>query len=365
MYIFTDRFKYNDPLNIVFLCGSRYRKTKTEKRNVLKKHLEDNVTNCHVIILEENFNFRNTTRSHLAYDDIFLFSLAHVEELASLFADSIIIIHETISTAAELGMFANNPAILKRICLLTPDPYSVEEEKVSSFIRLAFLQHSSPETTIGKHITFFPDTEIFLDSPKKSGYYTYFHNNSIGEHLSRNILSFVKRESTPQDIVFRKSQYNKPLKSEYSVDYSIDGTAASVNVYVHPNTLKLQLLSMFLLEDVQKEIKQNKKIAEHVSYIQSKYMKLLSDSIAYYSGKALADYSLAVSVKNTACTLRQAIGYFIYMLQAIDFVRMQVVNDKDLSSREICITNQLEALKEMLSPVITEQAPTAFGGLNL
>ena len=53
------------------------------------------------------------------------------------------------------------------------------------------------------------------------------------------------------------------------------------------------------------------------------------------------------------------------MLQAIDFVRMQVVDEEDLSSREICITNQLEALKETLSPAIKEQAPTAFGGLNL
>lgn len=365
MYIFTDRYQYNDPLNIVFLCGSRYRKNKTEKRNVLKQHLEDNVTNCHVIILEENFNFRNTTRSHLAYDDIFLYSLAHVEELASLFADSIIIIHETISTAAELGMFANNPALLKRICLLTPDPYSVEEEKVSSFIRLAFLQDRAPETTIGKHIMFYPDTELFLDSPKKSGYYTYFHNNSIGPHLSHNILSFVKRESVPQEIRFRKARYNKPFKSECSIDYSIDSTTASVNAHVHSNTLKLQLLSMFFQDDVLNEIKQAKKIAAHVSFIQAKYTQLLIDSIAYYSGNALADYSITISVKNTTCTLRQAIGYFIYMLQAMDFVRIQIVDEADLNSREICITNQLEALKEVLSSVITEQATTAFGGLAL
>ena len=365
MYIFTDRFQYNDPLNIVFLCGSRYQKSRTEKRNVLKQHLEDNVTNCHVIILEENFNFRNTTRSHLAYDDIFLYSLAHVEELASLFADSIIIIHETISTAAELGMFANNPALLKRICLLTPDPYSVEEEKVSAFIRLAFLQDRAPETTIGKHIMFYPDTELFFDSPKKSGYYTYFHNNSIGTHLSQNILSFVKRESVTQEIRFRKSRYNKPFKSECSVDYSIDSTSASINAYVHSNTLKLQLLSMFFQDDVLKEIKQAKKIAAHVSFIQAKYTQLLTDSIAYYSGNALADYSITISVKNTTCTLRQAIGYFIYMLQAMGFVRIQIVDEEDLSSREICITNQLESLKEVLSSVITEQVPTAFGGIAL
>lgn len=122
---------------------------------------------------------------------------------------------------------------------------------------------------------------------------------------------------------------------------------------------------MFLLEDVQTEIKQNKRIAEHVSYIQAKYTQLLTDSVAYYSGKALADYSLAISVKNTTCTLRQAIGYFIYMLQAIDFVRMQVVDEEDSRSREICITNQLEVLRATLSPAITELATTAFGGLNL
>ena len=139
----------------------------------------------------------------------------------------------------------------------------------------------------------------------------------------------------------------------------------TVVVYVHPSTLKLQLLSMFFQDDILKDIEQNKKISEHVSFFQAKYTQLLTDSIAYYSGRTLADYSLSISVKNTTCTLRQAIGYFIYMLQAMGFIHMLLVDEKDLSSREICITNQLEVLREILSPVITEQSTTAFGGLNL
>ena len=365
MYIFLDKFTYNDPLNIIFLCGSRYQKTTTEKRNILKEHLENNVTNCHVIILEENFHFRNTTRAHLAYDDIFLYSLAHVEELASLFADSIIIIHETISTAAELGMFANNPALLKKICLLTPDSYSVEEDKVSAFIRLAFLQEGAPETTIGKHVTFFPDIKRFLDSPEKSGYYTYFHNNAIGEHLSRNVLSFVQKESAPQEVKFHKLQYNKPLKNEFSVDYTIDSDTSSVSVYVHSNTLKMQLLSLLFQPEVQSEIGKNNKIAEHISFLQAKYTQILKDSIDYYSGKNITDYELSISMKNTQCTLRQAIGYFVYMLQAIDFVRMRQMDEKDPKSRKISITSSAEELKDTFSSVITESTTSAFGGLNL
>lgn len=106
----------------------------------MKEHIDGSTSNLHAIILEENFQFASTSKQYLSYDDIYLSGLAQIEQLASLYASKIIIIHETISTAAELGMFAIDPILAQKICLLVPDKVSIEEEKISGFIRLAFFR---------------------------------------------------------------------------------------------------------------------------------------------------------------------------------------------------------------------------------
>lgn len=365
MRIFIEKFLYDDPFNIVFLCGSRFSNNPREKRLVLKDHLESTIPNCRVIVLEENFAFRNTTKKYLAYDDIFLRSLAQVEELASLFSNSILIIHETISTAAELGMFANNSALLKKICLLTPDSYAVEENKVSAFIRLAFLQPDAPETHIGDHIIFYPDTEHFWDSPFKGGYYTYFHNDAIGENLSRKICSFLTRDNVTQEVHYAKCKYHTPRTDSFSIDYYVEEEAKTASIYVHPSVLKVQLLSLFLSPVFRTEIQNKKTISEHISYIQNMYKELIRNSVAFYSGYDFSGFTVSVDVKNTECTLRQAVGYYVYMLQAINLVCMEQADEEDMSIRRIQTTHEMDSFEKRFSSLIIEQPVTTFGGLGL
>lgn len=62
MLIFAENYSYDDPLNIVFLCGSHYsKKSKHDKRNILKEHIDGSTSNLHAIILEENFQFASTS----------------------------------------------------------------------------------------------------------------------------------------------------------------------------------------------------------------------------------------------------------------------------------------------------------------
>lgn len=91
MLIFAENYSYDDPLNIVFLCGSHYsKKSKHDKRNILKEHIDGSTSNLHAIILEENFQFASTSKQYLSYDDIYLSGLAQIEQLASLYASKII-----------------------------------------------------------------------------------------------------------------------------------------------------------------------------------------------------------------------------------------------------------------------------------
>ena len=141
MLIFAENYSYDDPLNIVFLCGSHYsKKSKHDKRNILKEHIDGSTSNLHAIILEENFQFASTSKQYLSYDDIYLSGLAQIEQLASLYASKIIIIHETISTAAELGMFAIDPILAQKICLLVPDRFQLRKKRFLALLGWPFFR---------------------------------------------------------------------------------------------------------------------------------------------------------------------------------------------------------------------------------
>ena len=187
MLVFRNNCSISNPFTIVFLCGSKYSPNNAkDKRIVLKKYIENNFSNARAIILEEHFVFRNGNKKYLAYDDIYLKGLAQVEELASLFASRVLIIHESISTAAEIGMFASNIETSGKVCLLVPDPFSIEEDKTGSFIKLSFLRKDAPQTKV-KLIRYYPDIEVHRFSENKSDYYTSFHKFCLQNYIFNQI----------------------------------------------------------------------------------------------------------------------------------------------------------------------------------
>ena len=104
-YIFKNKEEKNELYKFIFLCGSKYVKSDvSDKRNVLKKHLENINSSYRIIILEENFSF-SKSKIYLDYGDIYMRNLYDVEFLVSLLSDVIFIFHESISTGAEAGLF--------------------------------------------------------------------------------------------------------------------------------------------------------------------------------------------------------------------------------------------------------------------
>jgi len=367
MLVFANEFSYSDPLNIIFLCGAQYLKRggkkPREKRDILKKYLESTLERTNVIILEENFCFGKTTKNYLSYDDVFLKNLAQVEQLASLYANKIIIIHETISTAAEIGMFAINPTLSSKMCLLTPDDFSIEEEKVSGFIKLAFMNRETPESNIKKRIVFYPDIEVKRYSQYKSEYHTFFHNDEIGENLGNEITAFAKLNNVNKQVIFGSCSYGKPRLDSQIVNYHIDVETGAINVFVHIEALKIQLLSLFYLNDFKNEIHKSKHIKEHVKFICEKYKEILKNTAAYLAGVETNTFEIKVELKNSVCDLWQAVGYYLYILQAIQLVKMVQSGD---NADERCIepTQFLKVYEKEIKAMISIKKDTAFGRLS-
>lgn len=364
--LFKEKIQYIDPLNVIFLCGSKYApKSGKDKRFILKEFMSKDKDKYQTIILEENFVFAKSKKGYLAYDDIFLNNLTEVEKLASLYADKIIIIHETISTAAEIGMLAGENTLISKMCILVPDDISIEEDKMSSFIKLAFFNHYDKSTCKPTEIRYYPDVETHRSSKNKSEYHMFFHENKIGKNLGSEILKFVQKPKIEKVIKFEKILYNKPYADNSILSYSVDKDKKKVNVSICANILKIQLLSMFTIEKFRTAFRKEMPIKDHVTYIEDNYEDILLSTICNKEGLDFEKYSIQVKLTDiNSCDLRQAVGYFLYMLQAARLIGLEQISDGVNSSvRRIRISEQMELCIDSIKDYIYDESRTEFGGI--
>ena len=365
MLVFQELYEYHDPLNVIFLCGSSYEfGDETDKRNVLKAYIEKKLPTCQPIILEENFWFKKTNRKYFSYDNIFLKSLAQIEQLAALFAWKIIIVHESISTAAEIGAFAIDPVVAKKICVLVPDSIAIEEKKLSSFIRLAFFAKGSRDSNIGRKVTYYPDVEIIRKSPNKSEYYTYFHNGEIGEYLGYKINSFLKKSNAKSSFIIKKAPFGRLVNRTNVLSYVINHEAKEIEVSASPQILKAQIVSLFFQVKFRRSVRQAKMIHEHISFIEQYYLDIIRSTIEILSGDQVRGYKIKYKLQQTTCTVRQAIGYLIYMLQASRFITLEQTNE-NTEIRKMTLSMSLENCRDDLAGILYDVNQTTFARLNI
>lgn len=362
MYIFKEKYSIEKPLNIFFLCGSRFsRDNPRDKRIVLQNHIHSSIPNSRAIILEQNFDFRRSTKTRLSYDDIFLTGLGKIEQLTALYADRIVIVHESISTSAELGMFSVDPLLSEKICAIVPDTFSSEEDKVSGFLRLSFFKRNSTDNSVYL-LRYFPDREVYRFSENKSDYHYFFHNDCIGPILSSRLIHFLEKRENDSGMIV-KHRFGKCSQTEGYTNYRIDDMQKSISIVLSASALKNQLLSMLFCDDIYTELSIPKMIHEHVSYLQRLYTEIMQNTISHYEGVPLKDYSMEFEILHSPCEIRQAIGLFLYFLQAAGLISLIQGGSPDLSYRRVSITSSMKEYSRYYSSLIEEIKPSAFGRL--
>ena len=366
MRVYKESYCFTRPLTLAFLCGTKYDSAnEKDKRKILKKFLQSNISDCRALILEENFSFKRTTEKYLSYDEIFLKDLAQIEQMASLYADKIIVVHESLSTAAEIGVFASDPAVAPRVCILVPDENAIDENKVSGFIYLSFLADAVKKNKIGKEIRFYPDVKVHRISGEKSDYYTYFHNDEIGDTLGRKIIDFICFGKKERTIKFKQNKYRSHTTDPDNIDFFIDSENKEVKLYISANALKYQLISMIQLDDIEAELEKHKKIHGHVTYITHEIKKILLDTISSMCGYNLSSFNLTIKIKDdTACSFNQAIGLFLFMMQAIGGIKMEP-DSEDATLRNIKVANALRKYKSALSGYLYVKKESKYGKMRI
>lgn len=336
MYYYKESFNLPEFPMIVFLCGNKYSNTANDKRNVLKNHIIEKHPEYSVIILEEHFFFRKTNRDYLSYDDIMLTNLKQIEQLASAMSDKVIIIHETISTAAELGMFMSGQTPASKICLLVPESISIDERKVSGFINYAFFRRKKNSENICR-ITYYPDVQLLRKS-KDTGYYlTFFHNDCIGTNLDVQLERFFNRGQQKNDMVnIINNKFDRPSNNN-DIEYWIGKEEKSIHIYVSSLAFKVQMCALFNIKDVMSELRKHKKLHEHVSLLEKQYHMILINTISELSGVNTDGYNITIEFKGNTFSLREMVSYYLYMLQAASLISLIERDDEHPELRKVSI----------------------------
>lgn len=358
---FVNNVKYKNPYKIVFLCGSFYQENKSDKRLILKNFLKEKLSDCYPIILEENFFFKTNNVQYLAYDDIILKDLHVIEDLTAAYADKIFVIHESLSTAAEFGMFVTNEQINKKLCLIEADSESINNSKKSTFMDLAFFNKNS--NNVSKKIKYYPDVTLYKRSVEEIEYRVFFHDNTIGEYLGKEILKFVNIEEKQKIIKIKRNKFKK-IQQNDDIEYFIDAKKKELSIYVSTEILKFHILALMLCNStIRKSCRETRKIYEHANILGEEYIGTLFNTIITLAGKSIAEYKPKVFVKNSLNKLNSCIGYWLYLLQAMKLIMLEAPNKAIPSERKIVYSTELLDQETFFQKFIGDIS--AYGGIGV
>ena len=290
---------------LIFLCGSKYvGSNKSDKRNVLRKHLLEKSPLYRPIILEDNFIFSKKT-TFLAYGDIYMRNLYDVEFLVSLLSDAILIFHESISTGAEAGLFLGEHSNKNKTCLIVPNKEAVEEDKLGAFLRLSFFKG---ENSV-KQITYYPSIQNNITSVNLRNLHTSFVNNSVGEVLSKKILDFIgnkKKSLSGQGFSLYCSKDKRQLTAKITSEKILLCVAAMMSKDFLAEKLFNKKLTM---QEAINIIKEEMKKLIIWTYEERKYFKFETNP--------------KVCFKNKFVTIEKVIGMSLYLFSAAEFIEIR------------------------------------------
>ena len=362
-YIFQSGYSFDNDLNFIFLCGSHFnKKSDVDKRKILKEKIKSQSEEYCPIILEENFSLKGSNKNYLGYDDIFLNDLSDIEILMSVFSKAIFIIQDSYSTSAELGSFAVNKHIRPKIGVICPDPNSVDEDKIGFFSNFSFFNDSHLYKST--KIIYSPDVIVHKVSKYRSEYYTYFHNNEIGENLWNQIKGFIEAHNTNTVFNIKRNKFKNSNEIENSIEYFIN-QENHLHVSVKLEYLPIQILSLFVDNSLKTLLRSEKELFEIVSIIEELYKKTLFNTVQHNEINALDYKELKILTNYYDLSLREAIAFCIYLLQAAEFIGLvKESDDSNYSIRKLVFKEKLNSFLKKHRDFLVEDKDSEFSEIK-
>lgn len=337
-YIFKEQEITNE-YRYIFLCGSRYVKSdEKDKRNVLREFLKQKNPNYCPVILEDNFIFKKSKSRFLLYDDIYMKDLYQVEMVTNYLSDSNIIIHESISTAAETGLFLSEEQALKKTCLLLPEETAVEEQKLGQFIRLAFLNSPNPV----KVIRFYPRVVKNILSEDVKYWHTYFWKDRIGINLGKRIEEFLGQAEMVHKIEFTRK---KERVKDGLIYYSKNGTGVEINIL--PRIFLNCIAAIFNIDEVSRQVfnVREKTLKDYIDVIKEQILEIFISTIEEKTGGEFKNCSIFFEMNIKRVYISEIIGMSLYLFQAARFIEVLKADDY-METNRVTITRKMVTYKD-------------------
>lgn len=325
-YIFKEQDITNE-YQYIFLCGSRYIwNDENDKRNVLRSFLKKKDSKYRPIILEDNFIFKNGKSRFLRYDDIHMKDLYQVEMLMNYLSDNNIIIHESISTGAETGLFLSEKHALSKTCLLVPDEIAIEENKIGQFMHLAFQR----EPNAVKVIKFYPRIEKKVISNDVQYWHTYFWEDKIGENLGTQIQKFLEKENLIYKIKFTDSM--KKVDEGY-IHYKKKNNRLEITLL--PRILLNCIIAIFNIDELSKVVfsARERELKEYIKDIRTFLLEIFIQTIEEKTGEVFEKCSIQVKMNINRVYIAGIIGMSLYLFQAAGFIEIKKAKDYEESNK--------------------------------
>lgn len=349
-YIFANIKKFTEPIRILFLCGSTYSKSPNDKRNVLKNFLEKDIDNK-VILLEKYFSFNKSQEDFLSYYDAELFDLYNIENLAALLSTKIIILHESYSTAGEIGTFASNPFLKNKIITLVPERYTIEEEKLSNFLELAFW-HRKNKIIDKNVIRYYPITKTIYVSNKINKYYTYFPNNEI----PRNVGKLIKKQIGEKEKVNLSFENDSKYGTGYNNPFvKICDDYAKVNLEF--GGFKNYIISMLNISELKSSLRNCKKVYEVIEIFDKAFKSILKNTLK--NNLKIVPSKIEVTLNDQErFNSHDCMKFAVYMLHACGLMNIKKEDNGDTS---VHFPKNTSELIKKYSPLVKPIKPLDWG----
>lgn len=332
MYIYNG-ITIKKPLYIHFLCGKKYiRKDSNDKRKILKEYI-DQQENNYALILEQLFYPKE-------YEKMGFKDLEEVEIMASNYARSIIIFQETVSTAAEISLFASNKKLQNKVLIIYAPRRIVETDSVGAFIKLAYLNSGkityseynfNPKLRTQDHIAYFD---------------TYFYNNKIDNNFINILKSFwgKNQPSANYKIIKNKAPYKK------EDTYRINKREKRISMTISYQLILNFLISILLNNDLVKDVRN---LDEAISKICMLFQEIIKNTISNFEFQKLDSYTISIkTIDNHDINL--PIRFCLYILK-----KSKLIN---IVENQISVSNRFKrSCYEYKSLLKKEQFPRFFG----
>lgn len=317
-YMFVNKPEFAEPIRVLFLCGAKFRNEDSDKRIILKKYFERDPFN-RVILLEKYFDFtlrHSKNRDLLSYYDAELFNLHSIESFAALVATNIIVIHETLSTAGEIGVFGSNDELRDRIITLVPEKYFVEEEKLSNFLRLAFW--NPEDILINKRvIRFYPSIRRTMVSETHSFYDTFFPENKLPQALIQEIEEQLNK--TPCTAVQLLGKKTNSIDDKKTLSISL--SYASIKNY---------LLAILSVPEHRNDLRKFTKLYQIHNFLEQKFFSAIRN--AYYNEYGIMPKNVHIHIdRQPNYSFSNVLNFMIYFWHACNIMTIKCEKNDEIS----------------------------------